>query len=139
MALESIPFIRAGSASKQGWILVLAREPRLRQLLLTVLSWAGYALLGCATLAQAGPLLSQRSAPRLILFDGAAASEATLREHLHQLEGFLPPGARCRVLVFSLAHPLPRLQALAGVDALIARPFDLSQVLDQVDALMQAP
>jgi DNA-binding response OmpR family regulator len=138
MAIETAPFTGTGAASKQGWVLIIAREQRLRQLLLTVLSRAGYALLGCSTLAEAGHVLGQRSAPRLILFDGAEASEERLREQLHQIEAALAPGASCRVIVFSLSHPQPRLQALPGVDALIARPFDLTQVLNNVEALMQA-
>lgn len=128
----------AEALPNQGWLLVLVREPRLRQLLLTVLSHAGYVLLGCSTLAEATTILARRSAPQLILLDGAEASEAKLREQIHQLEDALPPEGSCRVIVFSLAHPLPRLQELPGVDALIARPFDLTKVLDQVARLMQA-
>ena len=139
MAIESIPSIRTDSASKQGWVLLIAREQRLRQLILAVLGQAGYALLGCATLAEAGQLLAQRSAPRLILLDGAEGDEASLREQIHQIKGYLSPGATCRLLVFSLAHPQPRLHALPGVDALIARPFDLAAVLKKVEALMQVP
>ncbi|HLV99281.1 MAG TPA: hypothetical protein VKT82_11465 [Ktedonobacterales bacterium] len=127
------------AASKQGWVLVLVREQRLRQLLLVVLGQAGYALLGCATLAEARQVWAQRSAPRLILFDGAEASEARLGEQIQQIESSLPPRASCRLIVFSLVHPQPRLQALPGVDALIARPFDLSHLLDKVDALMRVP
>lgn len=140
MAIE--PFLStgsAGAAAKQGWILVIVREYRLRQLLLAVLGRAGYALLGCATLAEAGHVLGQRGAPRLILLDGAEASEAMLREQLQQIGRYLASGARCRLIVFSLAHPQPRLHALPGVDALIARPFDLAAVLDKVEALMQVP
>lgn len=140
MAIE--PFLStrsAGTASKQGWVLVIAREYRLRQLLLAVLGQAGYALLGCATLTEAGHVLGQRGAPRLILLDGAEASEVKLREQLQLLERYLTPGAHSRVIVFSLAHPQPRLHALPGVDALIARPFDLAAVLDKVEALMQVP
>ncbi len=138
MAIESVPSIGIRSASKQGWVLVIAREQRLRQLLLAVLGRAGYALLGYATLAEAQQALVQRDYPRLILFDGDEASEARLREQIHQIKASLPPGANCRVIVFSLAHPQPRLQELPGVDALIARPFDLMHVLDKVEALMQA-
>jgi CheY-like chemotaxis protein len=137
MALERLPSAGAEAAAKHGWVLVIIREQRLQQLLLTLLSRAGYTLLGCATLAEAGQALGQCSAPRLILFDGAAASEAKLREQIQQIEIALPPGAHCRVIVFSLAHPQPRLQELPGVDALIARPFDLTQVLEKVQALMQ--
>jgi len=139
MAVEDIPSIGPDAASKLGWVLVIARDQRLRQLLLTVLNGGGYALLGCSTLAEAGQVLGQRSAPRLILFDGDEASEEKLREQLQQMEKALPPGASCRVIVFSLAHPQPRMQALPGVDALIARPFDLAYVLDKVEALMRLP
>ena len=139
MASETFFSTRPGAAPKQGWVLVLVREQRLRQLLLVVLSRAGYALLGCATLAEARQVLAHRNAPRLILFDGAEASEAQLREQIEQIEFALPPGAGCRLIVFSLAHPQPRLQALPGVDALIARPFDLTLLLDKVDVLMTAP
>lgn len=138
MAIERLPFIGMGAASKQGWVLVIAREPRLRQLLLAVLSRAGYVLLGYATLAEAEQVLAQHSAPRLILFDGDEASEARLREQLIQIEMSLAPGTLCRIIVFSLAHPQPRLQALPGVDALIARPFDLVRVLEKVEEFMQA-
>jgi DNA-binding response OmpR family regulator len=136
MALERVPSITPEAATHQGWVLVLVSEPRLRQLLLTVLSQAGYALLGCATLAEARYILAQRSAPRLILFDGASASEARLREQIQEITALLAPGSSCRVIVFSLAHPQPRLQALPGVDALIARPFDLTTMLDKVAALL---
>lgn len=139
--MTSGPFFSTepGAAPKQGWVLVLVREPRLRQLLLVVLGRAGYALVGCATLAEARQVLAPRSAPRLILFDGAEASEAQLCEQSQQIQSSLPSGARCRLITFSLAHPQPRLQALPGVDALIARPFDLTRLLDKVDALMTAP
>lgn len=139
MAIETVSSSGAGAASKLGWVLVIVREQRLRQLLLAILGRAGYALLGCATLAEADQVLAQRSLPRLILFDGAEASEARLCEQIHQIEVSLPAGARCRVIVFSLAHPQPRLHELPGVDALIARPFDLTHVLDKVEALMQVP
>lgn len=85
------------------------------------------------------PLLCLGSAPRLILFDGAEANEAQLGEQIQQIASSLPPGARCRLMVFSLAHPQPRLQALPGVDMLIARPFNLTHLLDEVDTLMQVP
>lgn len=139
MAIERLLSIAPEAATHQGWVLVLVREPRLRQLLLTALSRAGYVLLGCATLAEARHVLAQRSAPRLILFDGASASEASLREQIQEIETSLAPGAICRVLIFSLAHPQPRLQALPRADALIARPFDLPYVLDKVEALLLAP
>ncbi len=138
MALETnLPEARK-AASKQGWVLVLVREERLRQLLLTILRQAGYALLGCSTLAEAGQVLRQQVAPSLILFDGAEASEETLCDQLQQIVAYLSPGKKCRVIVFSLAHPQPRRQQLPGVDALIARPFDLTQVLDQIETLMRA-
>ncbi len=138
MAIENASSIKTMSALKQGWVLVLVREQRLRQLLLTILSRAGYALLGCATLDEVRQVLAQRSAPSLILLDGAEASEASLREQIHQIEVLLAPGASCRVIVFSLAHPQPRIHHLPGVDAVIARPFDLTQVLDKVASLTQA-
>ncbi len=139
MAVEESPSAKTEDASKQGWVLVLVREQRLRQLLLVVLGQAGYALLGCPTLADAGHILAQRSAPRLILFDGAEASEARLGEQIQQIASSLPSGASCRLMIFSLAHPQPRLQALPGVDMLIARPFDLPHLLEKVDALMRVP
>lgn len=139
MATEHPSSTVTWASSKLGWVLVLVREQRLRQLLLTILSRAGYALLGCATLEGASQVLEQCSAPRLILLDGDEASEARLREQIHQIEEALPRRERCRVIVFSLAHPQPRLQALPGVDALIARPFDLTYLLDKVEALMQIP
>jgi CheY-like chemotaxis protein len=137
MALETFPSSGLKAAANQGWVLIIVREQRLRYLLLTVLSRAGYILLGCSTLAEARRVLEQRSAPTLILFDGAEASEEMLRDQLQQIEASLSPGTRCRVIVFSLAHPQPRLQQLPGVDALIARPFDLIQVLDKVESLIQ--
>ena len=138
MALETLPSSGLDAAPKQGWVLVIVREQRLRYLLLTVLSRAGYSLLGCSTLAEARRVLEQQSAPTLILFDGAEASEERLREQIQQLETSLAPGTTCRVIVFSLAHPQPRLQQLPGVDALIARPFDLTHILDKVGSLFQA-
>jgi|GEM_PF-1878995 len=139
MATEPFPSTGSGIASKQRWVLVIVREQRLRQLLLAVLGRAGYALLGCATLAEARQVLAKRSAPRLILYDGAEANEASLREQLRQIAVSLAPGAHFRVIVFSLTHPQPRLHVLPEVDALIARPFDLTQVLNKVEALMQLP
>ena len=136
MALEAFPSSELDAAAKQGWVLVIVPEQRLRYLLLTVLSRAGYSLLGCSTLAEARLLLAQRSAPRLVLFDGAEASEERLRNQIQQIETSVP-GARCRVIVFSLAHPQPRLQQLPGVDAVIARPFDLTHMLDKVESLLQ--
>src|SRR5579885_1737122 len=138
MAIESVPSIGIGSASKQGWVLVIAREQRLRQLLLAVLGRAGYALLGYATLALAPQAVVLSYYLSVILFDLYEAGGGRLREQIHQIEASLPPGTNCRVIVFSLAHPQPRLQELPGVDALIARPFDLMHVLDKVEALMQA-
>lgn len=138
MAIETTPSTPANAAVQQGWVLVLMEERRLRQLLLTVLSRAGYVLLGCASLAEAEPILRQQTAPSLLLLDGSGASEVAVREQLHQIARLLPAGAMCRVIVFSLAHPLPRLQRLPGVDAVIARPFDLVQVLAEVEKLMQA-
>ncbi|HEU5368385.1 MAG TPA: hypothetical protein VFU69_07980 [Ktedonobacterales bacterium] len=136
MTSEFFSSVGSRTASNQGWVLVLVREQRLRQLLLTTLNTAGYALLGCATLAEAAQVLERRSAPRVILFDGAEASEEKLQEQIHQIEAALPSGSSCRLIVFSLTHPLPRLQALPGADALIARPFNLNQVLDKVEALI---
>ncbi|HEU5198870.1 MAG TPA: hypothetical protein VFU32_04495 [Ktedonobacterales bacterium] len=137
MALEAFPSSELDAAAKQEWVLVIVPEQRLRYLLLTVLSRAGYSLLGCSTLAEARLLLAQRSAPRLVLFDGAEASEEGLRNQIQQIETSLVPGARCRVIVFSLAHPQPRLQQLPGVDAVIARPFDLTHMLNKVESLLQ--
>jgi DNA-binding NtrC family response regulator len=139
MALESLPSTGPEAATKQGWVLVIAREPHLRQLLLTVLNRVGYALLGCSTLDEAAEVLAKRTPPRLLLFDGGSASEETLREQIHQMGEALPPGASCRVMVFSLAHPQPRMPTLPGVDAVVARPFDLTQMLDRVEMLMQLP
>ena len=139
MTVGSVPTPRRASAQKQGWVLVLVREQRLRQLLLAILGRAGYVLLGCATLAEAQQTLAHCTAPRLILYDGAEASEATLREQVEQIASCLSPGVSCRLIVFSLAHPQPRLRELRGVDALIARPFDLTSVLDKVEALMRVP
>lgn len=138
MVLETFPSSGPDAAAKQGWVLVIVREQRLRYLLLTFLSRAGYILLGCSTLTEARHALEQQSAPRLILFDGAEASEERLRDQIQQLEASLAPGTRCRVIVFSLAHPQPRLQQLPGVDALIARPFDLTHMLEKVASLIQA-
>lgn len=139
MTVGSVPTPRLGSAQKQGWVLVLIREQRLRQLLLAILGRSGYVLLGCSTLADAQQILAHYIAPRLILFDGAEASEATLREQIEEIESFLSPEVNCRLIVFSLAHPQPRVQELRGVDTLIARPFDLTHVLDKVEALMRVP
>ncbi len=137
MALETQLSTEMGTAAKQGWVLVIARQQHLRQLLLTILSQAGYTLLGCSTVDEARHTLGQHCAPRLILFDGAAESEERLREQVQQITLALPPGTHCRLIMLSLAHPQPRLQTLPGVDALIARPFDLLQVLGKVKALMQ--
>lgn len=138
MAIETTPSTPANAAVQQGWVFVLMEEKRLRQLLLTLLSQAGYVLLGCASLAEAEPILRQQAAPSLILLDGSGASEAAVREQLRHIARLLPTGTPCKVIVFSLAHPLPRLQQLPGVDAVIARPFDLGQVLAAVEKLMQA-
>ncbi len=127
-----------GALSTRGWVLVIVREQRLRQLLLTILSRAGYTLLGFPTLAQAEPILRLYSAPKVLLFDGAEAGEERLREQVHQIGSVLPPGIPCRMIAFSLAHPQPRLQYLPGVDALIARPFNLTQVLEKVQVYMAA-
>lgn len=138
MALETFPSSWPDTAANQRWVLVMVRELRLRYLLLTVLNRAGYMVLGCSTLAEARSVLEQRSAPTLILFDGSEASEERLRDQIQQLEATLAKGTSCRVIVFSLAHPQPRLQQLPGVDAIIARPFDLTHVLEKVEALIQA-
>ena len=138
MAIETFSSAEQSAASRQGWILVMVREQRLRQLLLTLLSRNGYVLLGCPTAAEARQIFRQRTAPRLILLDGAEASEASLREQLHQIKESLAPAATCHVIILSLAHPQPRLQRLPGVDAIIARPFDLTDVLSKVETLMQA-
>jgi CheY-like chemotaxis protein len=138
MALKTLPSSGLDAAPKQGWVLVIVREQHLRYLLLAVLSRAGYSLLGCSTLTEAGHVLEQQSAPTLILFDGAEASEERLREQIQRIQASLAPGTRCRMVVFSLAHPQPRLQQLPGVDALIARPFDLTHILDKVASLFQA-
>lgn len=138
MVLETFPSSGPDAAANQGWVLVIVREPRLRYLLLMVLSRARYIVLGCSTLAEASGVLAQRSAPTLILFDGSEASEERLRDQIQQLEAPLAKGTRCRVIVFSLAHPQPRVQQLPGADATIARPFDLTHVLEKVEALFQA-
>ncbi len=137
MTIVTSPSTGKMAASNQGWVLVMVRELRLRQLLLTILSQAGYALIGCATLAESKPVVAQHGAPRLIILDGSSASEERLREQLQEIELLLPPGTSCRLAVLSLAHPLPRLHELPGVDALIAKPFELKEVLDNVAALMQ--
>jgi CheY-like chemotaxis protein len=139
MVGEDSPPALSDQASHQGWILVLVREQRLRQLLLTVLGRAGYTVLGCATTAEAEQVFTHHKAPRLMLFDGAEASEALLREQVQQIERLLSPGERACLIVFSLAHPQPRLRLLPGVDALIARPFDLTSMLDKVEALLRLP
>ena len=138
MTIVTSPASGKGTASNQGWVLVIVRELRLRQLLLTILGQAGYALIGCATLAESKPVVAQHGAPRLIIFDGSSASEEKLREQLQEIELLLPPGTSCRLAVLSLAHPLPRLHELPGADALIAKPFELKEVLDKVAALMQS-
>lgn len=139
MAIESLPVSGPEIATRQGWVLVIAREPHLRRLLLAALSRAGYALLGCSTLMEAADVLRKNASPRLVLYDGGSASEETLREQIQQMAEALPPGASCRVMVFSLAHPQPRMFTLPGVDAVIARPFDLTQMLNRVGTLMQLP
>jgi len=137
MVLESSLSMRIVTASKQGRVLVLVREQRLHQLLLLVLSQVGYTPLGCSTLTEAKQVLVQHSPPKLILYDGAETSEERLHEQVRQLGLSIPGGVKCRLIVFSLSHPQPRLPALPGVDIIIARPFDLTHLLDKVDALMQ--
>jgi hypothetical protein len=130
MTILTSPLAGKTPAANQGWVLLMVRELRLRQLLLAVLGQSGYPLIGSATLAESKPLMAQHGAPGLIIFDGSSASEERLREQVHELEQALPPGTSCRLVVLSLAHPLPRLHELPGVDALIAKPFELKEVLD---------
>ena len=125
----------ADPISTSGWILVIVRDQRLHHLFLLALRQAGYTVLGSTTISEAEPILHEHAPPRLILFDGAAASEKTLQVQVQQLRAFLvaePPSA---LLVFTEATPLPRVEHLPGVTEVIPRPFDLRRFLGRVEAL----
>jgi DNA-binding NtrC family response regulator len=123
-------------APSRGWVLVLASHTNLRNLLLRTLSLAGYAVLGCATLNEAEPILRRLALPGLILFDEMEASEEVLAQRLQQLSALLPPKAGCPLLILSAMHPLPRSQSLPGVVRVVAKPFNLAQVLHLVASYM---
>jgi DNA-binding response OmpR family regulator len=108
----------------------------LRNLLQRVLGLEGYAVLGCATLSEAEPVLRRFAQPGLILFDEMEASEEGLAQRLRQISALLPPEAECPLLILSAMHPLPRSQTLPGVVRIVAKPFNLAQVVHLVASHM---
>jgi CheY-like chemotaxis protein len=126
---EPSPSVPPVSAPRAGWLLVLGRQANVRTLLVTFLTQAGYPVVGCATFAEAEAAFTRQGAPALLLYDGEALSETALHERLQQLARLLPSASTYPVLLFSLAHPLPRSEQLPGSVTVVAQPFDLSQVL----------
>jgi CheY-like chemotaxis protein len=127
------------TTSRGGWLLVLGRQANVRTLLVTFLTQAGYAVLGCATLAEAEVILAGQAAPALILVDGEAATEEGLYQSLQQLSTLLPPQTSCPVLLLSLAQPLPRSRFLPGTVRVLAQPFDLTDLLQFITTASDSP
>src|SRR5690348_1238360 len=71
--------------SAPGWVLVIVRDQHLRQLLLSMLSLAGYAHQGWSTLAEAEQVLHEHASPKLMLLDGDATGETLLRALIQHL------------------------------------------------------
>lgn len=139
MTSEKLPTSGGATTPSRGWILVLASHTHLRNLLLRVLSLAGYTVLGCATLGEAEPVLRRFAQPGLILFDEMEASEEALTQRLQQLSALLPPEAGCPLLILSAMHPLPRSQFLPGVVRIVAKPFNLAHLMSLVAGQMAPP
>ena len=139
MAQEEHPHEIPHTTPRESWLLVLGRHEHVRTLLVTFLSLAGYAVVGCATLAEAASALEGQAAPAVILFDGAAASESALHEQLQQLARLLPPTTHCPLIALSLAQPLPRPSQLPGHVTVVAQPFDLTDLLHVVASASPPP
>jgi hypothetical protein len=103
-----------------------------------MLSLAGYAVLGCATLSEVEPVLRRLALPGIILYDEMEASEEALAQRLRQLSALLPQKAGCPLLILSAMHPLPRSRSLPGVTRVVAKPFNLAQVLHLVASYMSS-
>jgi DNA-binding response OmpR family regulator len=132
---------REGVAAQPGdWILVIGSYASLQNLLQYVLSMAGYAARGCATLGEAELLLRRFALPRLILLDVASATEEALPHHLRQLYTLLPHEQDlCPILVLSAMHPLPRPHMLPGRVRVVAKPFHLAHLMSVVADQMAPP
>lgn len=133
---KALPDSAVATALPRGWVLVLASNAHLRDLLLRMLGLAGYAVLGCATLSEAEPILRRFAQPGLILFDEMEASEAALAQRLQQLSTLLPPAAGCPLLILSAMHPLPRPHSLPGRVRVVAKPFNLAHLMTLVASQM---
>lgn len=132
MTGEELPAAVVTTALPQGWILVLTSHAHTCNLLLQVLEYAGYTVLGCATLRDAETILRCAAQPGLILFDEMEASEEALAQRLQQLSAFLPPAAGCPLLILSAMHPLPRPHSLPGRVRVVAKPFNLAHLMSLV-------
>jgi CheY-like chemotaxis protein len=140
MTREELPTTEGVTARQGDWILVISNYAHVRNLLLRVLTLAGYTTLGCATLSEAQPTLRRFALPRLILFDVAAASEEALPHHLQQLYTLLSPEEDlCPILVLSAMHPTPRTQFLPGRVRVVAKPFNLAHLMSVVADQMAPP
>lgn len=135
---ERLP-IQERSVVTYGWILLVGSYQPVRALLTQTLSMMGYTVLGCATLSEAESLLQREDPPGLILFDEMEASEEALAQRVHQLRALLPSAARCSLLILSALHPTPRPQALPGAVQVVAKPFNLAQVLQAVTTSLEQP
>lgn len=139
MVGEQLQPRRENSTGAHGWILLVGNYRPVRALLTQTLSMMGYTVLGCATLSEAESLLQKDAPPGLILFDEMEASEEALAQRVHQLRALLPSAARCSLLILSALHPTPRPQALPGAVQVVAKPFNLAQVLQAVTTSLEQP
>ena len=116
-------------------VLVVDDEPDVRTFLIAVLKKRGYETLSAADGREAFEVL-QREKPDLVILDVVMPRRSgfTVLERLH-----LMPTVNPRIIMVT-GNANPQHQQFAesrGVDAFIAKPFDIETVLDLVDSLLK--
>jgi DNA-binding response OmpR family regulator len=123
-----------GTVDASHTILVIEDDTFIRELITTVLEDEGYAVI-CSTSPAAALLLAQVRRPDVILLDlsmpGLSGEEFIISYRLL-------PNATAPVVIISGQANLEVVARRAGADAYIAKPFDLTRLLDTVTAVLSA-
>lgn len=113
-------------------ILVVDDEPRIRELLAGGLEDEGYVVVTAANGIEALAEVAQ-SPPNLILLD----VEMPEMDGPTFVQALRQQGTSVPVIVVSAVHPIKRVANELGAPSYVAKPFDLDQVLDQVERLFR--